>query len=174
MLTDLSNTLTRDKPTVKCLAKRETREQKQINTILWILPKTIILFPKSFSADKKCFMQITSWQQDMSQSDPISTLISGIFCSHCRAGCPPEYLGCNKTVRRWVLGSFGRPETWQLCCNQWGSRIQTLADNRYNCRLLVSSCCSGKWDAGPFLPISNKSLFLGPIIMVAQFSPGRH
>ena len=47
MLTDLSNTLTRDKPTVKCLAKRETREQKQINTILWILPKTIILFPKA-------------------------------------------------------------------------------------------------------------------------------
>lgn len=131
-------------------------------------------FSKSFSADKKCFMQITSWQQEMSQPDPISTLILGIFCSHCRAGCPPEYLGCNKTLRRWVLGSFGRPETWQLCCNQWGSRIQTLADNRYNCRLLVSSCCSGKWDAGPFLPISNKSLFLGPIIMVAQFSPGRH
>ena len=55
-------------------------------------------FSKSFSADKKCFMQITSWQQEMSQPDPISTLILGIFCSHCRAGCP---LNTSDATKLW-------------------------------------------------------------------------
>ena len=59
MLADLSNTLTRDKQTLtlKCLAKREQRNVAN----LCFLPKTIIRFLKA-SADKKCFMQITSCQ----------------------------------------------------------------------------------------------------------------